>query len=240
MKFSGKTFNPATTVRFQTLLLTGALTCASGVHAALLINEVDYDQPGSDTAEFIELFNNGGDNLSLDGYSIDLINGSNSSVYRSIDLSGFSIDSGAYFVVCGNSALVANCDYAFTSTSGWLQNGAPDAMALYNNQQDTLDSLSYEGNLFPYTENASILSKDSNSTVMSLSRLPNGFDSNANNIDFDRGCLTPGSANIAGTGDCSLASASVIPVPAAAWLFGSGLIGLAGIGRNRQLRQPAG
>ncbi len=72
-------------------LLTLCSSFAMGLNAAVVINEIDYDQPGTDTAEFIELFNSGASAVSLDNYSVDLINGSNSSSYRSIDLSGFSI-----------------------------------------------------------------------------------------------------------------------------------------------------
>ena len=56
------------------LALTSCMTLSS--HAAVVINEIDYDQPGTDTAEFIELFNSSSSIISLDNYSIDLINGS--------------------------------------------------------------------------------------------------------------------------------------------------------------------
>ena len=85
-------------------VLSAITTCiAINSHAAIMINEVDYDQPGTDTAEFIELFNSGTSATSLDNYSIDLINGSTSSSYRSIDLTGYSVDANSYFVVCGGS-----------------------------------------------------------------------------------------------------------------------------------------
>ena len=74
------------------LALTGCMTLSS--HAAVVINEIDYDQQGTDHAEFIELFNSGSSNISLDNYVIDLINGSNSSSYRNINLNSFNIDAG--------------------------------------------------------------------------------------------------------------------------------------------------
>src|ERR671928_182837 len=43
--------------------------------AGLVINEIDYDQPGTDTAEFIELKNNGANGVNLDPYSLVLVNG---------------------------------------------------------------------------------------------------------------------------------------------------------------------
>ena len=200
-------------------------------HANIVINEIDYDQPGSDIAEFIELFNNGPDTISLDSYHIELINGADSSVYRNIDLSGFSIDTGSYLVICDNPALVMNCDYDFSNSAGWIQNGAPDAVALLFGSV-IIDSLSYEGELLPYTEGNAVSLADSNSITSSLSRIPNGFDTDDNLENFQLGCITPGTANIAGDSDCSRLNIGVVPVPAAVWLFGSGLLGLIGISRK--------
>ncbi|HHJ35500.1 MAG TPA: lamin tail domain-containing protein [Gammaproteobacteria bacterium] len=212
-------------------LLTATACIGFNSLAAIVINEFDYDQAGADTAEFIELFNTGDLITSLDNYSIDLINGLNSSAYRSIDLTGFSIGGSDYFVVCGDASQVLNCDYSFTSTSGWLQNGAPDAIALFENAS-LLDSISYEGFLALQTEGDALTIKDNNSTTVSISRIIDGMDSNNNAFDFELGCLTPGSQNIAGSGNCSVASVSAVPVPAALWLFGSGIIGVAGFARR--------
>jgi len=212
-------------------ICTLATMVSTGTAQALIINEIDYDQPGADLAEFIELYNDSGSSLALDGYSIDLINGGDGSVYRSIDLSGFSLDANSYFVVCDNTTLVANCNCAFTSTAGWFQNGAPDAVALLNGGS-IIDSLSYEGEVVSATEGSALMLADSGSIVTSLSRLPNGVDSNDNLADFQLACITPGTANIAGSGDCSSTNVSTVPAPAAWWLFGSGLIGLIGVGRK--------
>ncbi len=210
--------------------LTSCIAFSS--HSAIIINEIDYDQPGTDTAEFIELFNSGTSILSLDSYSIDLINGSNSTSYRTIDLSGFDIGAKGYFVMCGDASQVANCDYSFTTTNSWFQNGAPDAVGLYKNA-DLLDSLSYEGTLAPFTEGSLLTLSDNNTDILSIGRIISGMDSNNNALDFELGCITPGTANIAGSGDCSSSNVSTVPVPAAAWLFGSGLIGLVGMARRK-------
>ena len=226
-----KTVTNSTTLKSTAFLLAAAAWSSAG-QAAIVINEIDYDQPGSDTAEFIEIYNSGSTSVSLDSFSIDLINGNNGSSYRSIDLTGFSINASGYFVICGDASLVANCDYSFTSSSGWFQNGAPDAVALLENG-NMIDSIAYEGMFSPYTEGDTLDLADSNTDIFSLSRLPDGFDSNNNLLDFQQGCLTPGSANISGTGDCSIPRVSAVPVPAAAWLFGSGILGLAGFARRR-------
>ena len=218
-------------------LKLGVITTASclsfNAHAALVINEFDYDQPGTDTAEFIELFNTGSTTVSLDSYFIDLINGDSSSSYRTIDLTGFSIDANGYFVVCGDASQVANCNYSFTASSSWFQNGSPDAVALYSSST-IIDSVSYEGHLSPFTEGNTLVVEDNNADILSIIRIPNGFDSNDNMSDFQLGCITPGSANIAGSGDCSTVSLSPVPIPAAVWLFGSGLLGLVGMSRRKE------
>jgi predicted extracellular nuclease len=213
-------------------LLTFTSSLAFTSNAAVIINEIDYDQPGTDTAEFIELFNSGTSAVSLDNYVVELINGSNTSSYRTIDLSGFSINSNGYFVMCGDASQVTNCNYSFTSTNSWFQNGAPDAVGLYENSV-LLDSLSYEGGLMPLTEGDILSVSDNNTDITSISRIPNGLDSNDNYSDFQLGCITPGSANITGTGDCSSPQVSAVPVPAAAWLFASGMIGLVGFARRK-------
>jgi hypothetical protein len=127
---------------------------------------------------------------------------------------------------------VANCDYSFTTTAGWFQNGAPDAIGLYENT-NLLDALSYEGSLLPYTEGTVLSISDNNTDLVSIARIPDGFDSDDNDADFKLGCITPGSANIAGSGDCSALDVSAVPVPAAVWLFGSGMIGLIGFARRK-------
>lgn len=220
----------------KTIRLTKGLSALTGLiafnaNAAVIINEIDYDQPGSDTAEFIELFNSGMSDISLDDFTIGLINGSNSSNYRTIDLSGHQISAEGYFVVCGDASQVANCDYSFTTSSGWLQNGSPDAVGLYNGT-GLLDSLSYEGTLSPFTEGSPVSVSDSNTDILSIARILNGIDTDNNALDFQAGCITPGTANIAGSGDCSMTAVSAVPVPAAVWLFGSGLIGLVGMARR--------
>ena len=202
-------------------------------HAAIVINEIDYDQPKTDTAEYIELYNSGTSSVSLDNYVIELINGKDLKRYRSIDLTGFSIDANDYFVVCGNVSLVANCTYSFTTTNSWFQNGAPDAVALYENGS-ILDSISYEGLFSPYTEGDVFLDEDKG--IFSIGRIRDGLDTNNNALDFQLGCITPGTANTGVIGDCSGTSISAVPVPAAVWLFGSGLLGLVGFARRSQER----
>ncbi|MEO0845162.1 MAG: lamin tail domain-containing protein [Cyanobacteria bacterium J06648_1] len=103
-----------------------------GNSSSITINEVDADTPGSDSAEFIELFDGGTGNSSLDGLVAVLYNGNGDSSYAAFDLDGFSTDSNGFFVL-GNEA-VANVGLTFSNNT--LQNGA-DAVALY--QGDAAD-----------------------------------------------------------------------------------------------------
>ena len=98
----------------------------------IAINEVDADTPGSDTAEFVELFDGGTGNTSLDGLAVVFYNGNGDSSDAAFDLDGFSTDSDGFFFL-GNAA-VANVDLTFSD--GTLQNGA-DAVAIY--QGDATD-----------------------------------------------------------------------------------------------------
>ena len=94
---------------------------------AIVINEIDSDTPGTDSAEFVELYDGGAGVTSLDGLSLVLFNGNGDAAYRTIPLDGFSTDADGYFVI--GSADVPDVDLAAFTTNG-LQNGA-DAVALY-------------------------------------------------------------------------------------------------------------
>ncbi|MBP6015508.1 MAG: Ig-like domain-containing protein [Candidatus Promineofilum sp.] len=91
----------------------------------ILINEIDADTMGSDTAEFIELYDGGSGHTPLDGLALVLFNGSTNRSYKAVDLDGFKTDAAGYFVV-GNAAVSPG----LLIGNGTLQNG-PDGVALY-------------------------------------------------------------------------------------------------------------
>ena len=66
------------------LCVGGTNTCLKT--GTLMINEIDYDQPDTDAAEFIELYNGSPDTVSLDGKAIVLINGANGTEYARFNL----------------------------------------------------------------------------------------------------------------------------------------------------------
>ena len=92
----------------------------------VLINEMDSDTPGADDKEFIELYDGGVGNISLNGLTIVLYNGNGDVSYNKFDLDGSSTDANGYFLL-GNAG-VTGADITFANST--LQNGA-DAVALY-------------------------------------------------------------------------------------------------------------
>ena len=180
---------------------------------AIVINEVDYDQPGADTEEFIELKNNGLTAIDLAGYTVQLINGVGPAIYQSYVLPTFSLAPGGYYVICTVGSVVPNCNLQVPLTAGGtIQNGAPDAVAVRDATSNLLDVVSYEGNTgAPYTETsgASLLDPGAlTDTNLSISRFPDGADTQNNDDDFSTNCATPGTANVVvdtdndGTQDC--------------------------------------
>ena len=92
----------------------------------VIINELDSDTPGTDTAEFVELYDGGVGNTSLDGLVVVFYNGSNDLSYAAFDLDGFSTNANGYFLL-GNAAL-PGIDLVFANN--FLQNGQ-DAVAMF-------------------------------------------------------------------------------------------------------------
>jgi DNA/RNA endonuclease G (NUC1) len=95
----------------------------------VIINEIDADTPGADTAEFVELYDGGVGNTRLDGLVVVFYNGSSDTSYAAFDLDGYSTNPNGYFTL-GNPG-VPGVELIFDpGASGLLQNG-PDAVALY-------------------------------------------------------------------------------------------------------------
>lgn len=180
----------------------------------LIINEVDYDQIGTDADEFIEILNNTGAPVPLTGYALLLVNGSDNKPYLTVDLSPAGTLADQQYLVVGSgtvtvpaSALKLN----FVGATNVIQNGFPEAVALVNMVTNQLvDALSYEGsitmadlgaplgvvNLVEGTPLATATA-DSNTEAASLCRLPNGTDTNNAAKDWARsGTPTPGVVNV--------------------------------------------
>lgn len=180
--------------------------------SALIINEVDYDQPGTDTTEFVEIFNGSSAARDLSQLALVFINGATSTEYLRVALNG-TLGAGEFLVVASASLTgvpegVRRIN--FIAADNNIQNGAPDGIALVNVVTlEVVDALSYEGDIrqasingFPgryvLVEGAPLPLnvQDSNSVAGSLGRSPNGQDTHYDATDWTfLSTPTPGTGN---------------------------------------------
>jgi hypothetical protein len=197
--------------------LGGARACASPV-----ISELLYDASGSDNGlAFVELFGMAGD--SLDGLVLEGVNGGNGEVYSSLTLGGTIPASGVFLIgddagggvtAVAGADLVGEVDY---------QNG-PDSVVL-RDSNGILDAVGYgsfgatdifAGELAPAPDPAG---------GSSIARFNPSLDTDNNSADFIvLSQPTPGTVPLV----------SSVPLPAGAWLFGSGLAGLLSVVKPRK------
>jgi hypothetical protein len=186
----------------------GGPACAPCQLQTLVINEIDYDQPGNDTAEFIELFNNTGAPVNLANLEVRLINGSNKALYGTIKLGPGMLAQGQYLVIAP-AGFVVPPGTAFIPSAAVLQNGDPDGLALVDiSNKVVLDAFSYGGAITeavlgaPFVGSTSLVEgqaanlKDNSDPSRSLARVPNGNDKNDALTDWASTVnVTPGAAN---------------------------------------------
>jgi hypothetical protein len=185
------------------------LLSAGLARAGLVINEIDYDQPGGfDTAEFIELKNTGSAPASLAGCSLELVNGhlGGAALYLTVPLPAVAVAPGGYFVVSFGSAYPWTTDLQFNLVDSSVQNGPPDAVALRDASGAMLDVVSYAGTSgAPYFEGVGTTVDDDNVTPnIGIARWPDGADTGNNDADFSLRCITPGAPNVADAVACGL------------------------------------
>ncbi len=176
----------------------------------MVINEMDYDQPGQDTAEFVEILNTGTNALNISHYALAFINGNNSLEYLRVNLSG-TLLSGQYLTVTSTNVVAAAGARVINlpTSLNTIQNGSPDGVALINvGLTNVMDSFSYAGSItnamingFIGTRNlvqgTNAPSTDNNVVVGSLIRSPNGQHSGDDASDWRFTTTpTPGSANV--------------------------------------------
>jgi hypothetical protein len=188
------------TVALQLAVLQGSALTSITSHSvtiteddlpALVINEIDYDQPGTDTGEFIELYNADQVAVPLDGMQLVLVNGSNGAVYSTVTLPVITLAPGAYHVVCyGNNA----ASYCAQTVVTAIQNGDPDGVRLQTADGNVIDRMSY-GGAMSTTEGSSAPAISGAFAGLGLSRIPNGQDTNNNLADFLPACISPGLPN---------------------------------------------
>lgn len=188
--------------------------------STIVINEINYDIPGTDNAEFVEIYNPGPNATNLNGVSLLLVNGNATppAVYSpSTDLSGNTIPAGGYLVVGQANVTVAPGATKVTFAGGVQNGGGPgiaapgDAVALFDTTEHILlDAVSYEAPVLmatisgasydlyegPMPPPPNLVGEDDLMPDKSVVRIPNGADT-ANDVnDFKvTSLLTPGAAN---------------------------------------------
>ena len=166
---------------------------------ALVINEIDYDQPSTDTAEFVELYNAGTTPIVLAGYRLEGVNGNDEAVYFTDQLAdaGETLAPGAFLVV-GQAAATDSVPATvatITHGSSFLQNAGAkaDAVRVVRNADDlTVDAVSYEGTVPGASEGGSA---GNDAGAESLARCPDGADTDDNSADFVETPPSPGLPN---------------------------------------------
>ena len=125
------------------------------IDCSATISRLNYEGPGTDTAEFIQLRVTGAENsdggLTLGecgAASIELVNGGNNEcpVYRTIDIADVLIPASGRVLICsGDSELNERygCDYD-ALPNNWIQNGPADGVVLYDEAQ-SVQTLGYPG-----------------------------------------------------------------------------------------------
>jgi len=212
-------------------LLAVLFTVPKSVTAAVLINEVDADTPGTDTMEFVELYDGGVGMTPLNGLVLVFFNGSNEESYAVCSLDGLSTDGRGFFVA--GDAGVPGVQLILSAA---IQNG-PDAVALYEGQasdfpngtlittEHLLDALVYSTKevagsgllalLLPdqaVVNEAGAGDKDGHSSQ----RIPDGAGGPRVTSGYGQLAPTPGAPN-------------AVPLPSPVLLLASGLLTLSGL-----------
>jgi hypothetical protein len=181
--------------------------------AGLVVNEVDYDQPGTDSNEFVEIFNGSGGTIDLTTLALVFINGSNNAEYRRVGLAAAGNLANGEYLVVGSNTLLATVPgsaktIAFSGATDMVQNGAPDALGILDESNGTLlDALSYEGAVTAgiiagvgptnFVEGNATTALDGNVDPGALIRNPNGSDTDDAQTDWAfTATTTPGVVNI--------------------------------------------
>lgn len=200
--------NPKT-IKMYVLVLGGG-----GSAPGIVINEVDYDNVGTDSSEYLELFNPSSGSTSLAGLAVVLVNGATNTEYATIDLSPLgSLGAGKYLVIAGASVTVPTSALKLDPvwTQDEIQNGGPDGVALVDTVKTTvIDAISYEGSItaaaitgFPQPvtlvegQALDTTVADSTTVTKTLCRNPNGKDTNDALTDWTLcNSRTIGTANV--------------------------------------------
>jgi predicted extracellular nuclease len=232
MKMKGEIMNKKCVIRTLAVTMGAAMTlvASSQAWAAPAVSITEWMYNGN--AEFVEFSNTSSAAINFSGWSYD----DDSRAVGVFDLSGFGTVSAGESVIITEIDAAAfrsawSLDVAVKVLGGYTNNlGRNDEINLFNNSGILVDRLTYGDQTF-------------SGTIRTQS-----FSGNPIN-DAALGANKPAQWVLASTGDVygSYVSANgdignpglnpfpaaPVPVPAAAWLLGSGLLGLAGLRRRK-------
>jgi hypothetical protein len=190
----------------------GAVSKMATVKASahIVLNEIDYDQPGTDTNEYIELYNGTGSAADISHLAVVFVNGANNLEYARVALTG-TLAADGYLVIASSTVMVDlnATKVLFGAASNNIQNGNPDGVLILDTQTgEVVDALSYGGSITMATingvtgprslvEGTAATATDSGTSPGALIRNPNGHDSDNAATDWVfTTTLTPGAANV--------------------------------------------
>jgi len=229
----------------QALLI--ALMATGTANASIIISEVHPTGSSTTTyaADWFELTNTGVDAVSTSGWQVD--DSSNGALTGKLALRGISSIAPGQSVVYLESDAAGTLDSAKDAAfkAAWFGTNIPSNFLLgyYGGAQIGLSSGGDAVNIFDST-NALITRVDFGSTVASVgTTLDNAAGIGSTSIATPATISTLSAAGVNGAftsvtgneiGSPGLITTSAVPVPAAVWLFGTGLLGLTGFARKRK------
>ncbi|MBN1771030.1 MAG: proprotein convertase P-domain-containing protein [Deltaproteobacteria bacterium] len=167
---------------------------------SLTINEVAYDDDGTDDKEFVELYYRGG-GLSLDGYTLVHVNGSTGGPIWTAALDGHTVPADGFFVI--GPSTTPNLDLDWSTFSATALQNSEEALVLYWHRgladEEIIDAVAYVGtaSLPAWAIETAPAAAIFGSEETSTGRYPDGADTDDNSADFGRAMFrTPGTANL--------------------------------------------
>lgn len=185
-----------------------ALISAQANAAQLFINEIHYDNIGSDVAEGVELVGLPG--LDISGWSLAFYNGSDGSIYKQHEIDQAFKDS------------AQQASILHLAISG-LQNGPADGVALLNSLDEVVEFLSYEGGITATSGAAAgltsttITATESSSTELGFSLQRHGdFSYNGEGFTIDTlgWKLAASTWGLLNDGQALITNNTAVPLPA--------------------------